>query len=66
VSLWWDSGYLFRERIRPLSLYWRNPQTDKPELAHTLNGSDVAVGRTLVAVMENYQQAEVRYATPWC
>ena len=34
---------------------WRNPTTGKPELVHTLNGSGLAVGRTLVAVMENYQ-----------
>jgi hypothetical protein len=37
---------------------WRNPATGKPELVHTLNGSGLAVGRTLVAVMENYQQAD--------
>jgi len=37
---------------------WRNPTTGKPELVHTLNGSGLAVGRTLVAVMENYQQAD--------
>jgi seryl-tRNA synthetase len=37
---------------------WRNPQTGKPELVHTLNGSGVAVGRCLVAVMENYQNAD--------
>jgi seryl-tRNA synthetase len=37
---------------------WRNPETNKPELLHTLNGSGLAVGRTLVAVMENYQQAD--------
>jgi seryl-tRNA synthetase len=34
---------------------WRNPATGKPELVHTLNGSGLAIGRTLVAVMENYQ-----------
>ena len=37
---------------------WRNPETGKPELLHTLNGSGLAVGRTLVAVMENGQQAD--------
>ena len=37
---------------------WRNPETGKPELVHTLNGSGLAVGRTLVAVMENYQNAD--------
>jgi seryl-tRNA synthetase len=37
---------------------FRNPVTGKPELVHTLNGSGVAVGRALVAVLENYQQAD--------
>jgi seryl-tRNA synthetase len=37
---------------------WRNPETGKPELVHTLNGSGLAVGRTLIAVMENYQQRD--------
>jgi seryl-tRNA synthetase len=37
---------------------WRNPATGKPELVHTLNGSGLAVGRTLVAVMENYQDEQ--------
>ena len=37
---------------------WRNPHTGKPELVHTLNGSGVAAGRALVAVMENYQQED--------
>jgi seryl-tRNA synthetase len=37
---------------------WRNPDTGKPELVHTLNGSGVAVGRALIAVMENYQQPD--------
>ena len=40
---------------RRLQARWRNPATGKPELVHTLNGSGLAVGRTLVAVMENYQ-----------
>ena len=34
---------------------WRNAATGKPELVHTLNGSALAVGRTLVAIIENYQ-----------
>ena len=45
-------------QARRLQARWRNPQTGKPELVHTLNGSGLAVGRTLVAVMENYQDAE--------
>ena len=34
---------------------WRNPVTGKPELVHTLNGSGLAIGRTLVAILENFQ-----------
>ena len=37
---------------------WRNPETGKTELVHTLNGSGVAVGRALIAIMENFQQAD--------
>ena len=42
-------------QARRLQARWRNPATGKPELVHTLNGSGLAIGRTLVAVMENYQ-----------
>ncbi|HIG78836.1 MAG TPA: serine--tRNA ligase [Cycloclasticus sp.] len=45
-------------QARRLKARWRNPETGKPELVHTVNGSGLAVGRTLVAVMENYQQAD--------
>ncbi len=45
-------------QARRLQARWRNPDTGKPELLHTLNGSGLAVGRTLVAVLENYQQAD--------
>jgi len=45
-------------QARRLQARWRNPATGKPELLHTLNGSGLAVGRTLVAVMENYQEAD--------
>ncbi|XOV88568.1 MAG: serine--tRNA ligase [Pseudomonadota bacterium] len=45
-------------QARRLQARWRNPSTGKPELLHTINGSGLAVGRTLVAVMENYQQAD--------
>ncbi len=44
-------------QARRMQARWRNPETGKPELVHTLNGSGLAVGRTLVAVLENYQQA---------
>ena len=43
---------------------WRNPETGKPELLHTLNGSGVAAGRALIAVMENFQQADGAIAVP--
>ena len=43
---------------------WRNPDTGKPELLHTINGSGLAIGRTLVAVLENYQQADGSVAIP--
>lgn len=45
-------------QARRMHARWRNPDTDKPELLHTLNGSGVAAGRALVAIMENYQQAD--------
>jgi seryl-tRNA synthetase len=45
-------------QARRLRARWRNPETGKPELLHTLNGSGLAVGRTLVAVLENYQEAD--------
>ena len=45
-------------QARRLKARWRNPDTGKPELVHTINGSGLAAGRTLVAIMENYQTAE--------
>jgi len=45
-------------QARRMQARWRNPATGKPELVHTLNGSGLAVGRTLVAVLENYQQPD--------
>lgn len=45
-------------QARRMQARWRNPETGKPEPVHTLNGSGLAVGRTLVAVLENYQQAD--------
>jgi len=45
-------------QARRMKARWRNPETGKPELLHTLNGSGLAVGRTLIAIMENYQQAD--------
>jgi len=51
-------------QARRMKARWRNPETGKPELVHTLNGSGLAVGRTLVAVLENYQQADGSVAVP--
>ena len=51
-------------QARRMQARWRNPETRKPELAHTLNGSGLAVGRALVAVMENYQQADGSIVVP--
>ncbi len=51
-------------QARRLQARWRNPATGKPELLHTLNGSGVAVGRALIAVMENYQQADGSIRVP--
>jgi seryl-tRNA synthetase len=44
-------------QARRMMARWRNPETGKPELLHTINGSGLAVGRTLVAILENYQNA---------
>lgn len=51
-------------QARRMQARWRNPDTGKPELIHTLNGSGVAAGRALIAVMENYQQADGSIEVP--
>lgn len=51
-------------QARRLQARWRNPQTGKPEPLHTLNGSGVAVGRALIAVMENHQNADGSISIP--
>lgn len=51
-------------QARRLQARWRNPDTGKPALVHTVNGSGLAVGRTLVAVMENYQQTDGSIVVP--
>ncbi len=68
LEVWVPSQKTYREisscsnfndfQARRLKARWRNPETGKPELVHTINGSGLAVGRTLVAIMENYQQAD--------
>jgi len=74
IEVWLPGQQRFREisscsnfedfQARRMKARWRNPETGKPELLHTLNGSGLAVGRTLVAVMENYQDADARIAVP--
>jgi seryl-tRNA synthetase len=74
LEVWLPSQKRFREisscsncetfQSRRLQARWRNPETGKPELVHTLNGSGVAVGRALVAVMENYQREDGAVAVP--
>ncbi len=51
-------------QARRMQARWRNPETGKPEPVHTLNGSGLAVGRTLIAVMENYQQEDGSILVP--
>lgn len=51
-------------QARRMLARWRNPETGKPEYLHTLNGSALAVGRTLVAILENYQQADGSVVVP--
>ncbi len=51
-------------QARRMQARWRNPETGKPELVHTLNGSGLAVGRALVAVLENYQQEDGGVTVP--
>jgi seryl-tRNA synthetase len=68
LDVWLPSQDTYREisscsncgdfQARRMQARWRNPETGKPELVHTLNGSGVAVGRALIAVMENYQNAD--------
>jgi seryl-tRNA synthetase len=51
-------------QARRMQARWRNPETGKPEPVHTLNGSALAVGRTLVAILENYQNADGSVTVP--
>ncbi len=51
-------------QARRMQARWRNPESGKPELVHTLNGSALAVGRTLVAILENYQQRDGTVTVP--
>lgn len=74
IEVWLPSQDTFREisscsnfldfQARRMQARWRNPETGKPELLHTLNGSGLAVGRTLVAILENYQNADGTVTVP--
>jgi seryl-tRNA synthetase len=74
IEVWLPAQNKYREisscsnfedfQARRLKARWRESDNDKPQLVHTLNGSGLAVGRTLVAVMENYQQASGAIAIP--
>jgi seryl-tRNA synthetase len=74
LEVWLPGQQKFREisscsnfeafQARRMQARWRNPETGKPEPVHTLNGSGVAAGRALVAVLENYQQADGSVVVP--
>lgn len=74
LEVWLPSQDTYREisscsncgdfQARRMQARWRNPETGKPELVHTLNGSGVAVGRAMIAVMENYQNADGSITVP--
>ncbi|HZX79822.1 MAG TPA: serine--tRNA ligase [Lysobacter sp.] len=74
LEVWLPSQDTYREisscsncdafQARRMQARWRNPATGKPEPVHTLNGSGVAVGRAMIAVMENYQQADGSILVP--
>ena len=51
-------------QARRMKARWRNPELGRPELVHTLNGSGLAVGRALIAVLENYQRADGSIEVP--
>ena len=74
IEVWLPAQNKYREisscsnceafQARRMQARWRNPETGKPEPLHTLNGSGVAVGRALVAVLENYQNADGSVSVP--
>ncbi|MFT6052464.1 MAG: seryl-tRNA synthetase, partial [Halioglobus sp.] len=53
-------------QARRMQARWRNPETGRPELLHTVNGSGLAVGRTLVAILENNQREDGSVVIPEC
>jgi seryl-tRNA synthetase len=74
IEVWLPGQHKYREisscsnfgdfQARRMQARWRNPETGKPELLHTLNGSGLAVGRTLVAILENYQNGDGSITVP--
>ena len=74
LEVWIPSQNAYREisscsnfgdfQARRLKARWRNPETGKPELVHTVNGSGLAVGRTLVAIAENFQNKDGSVTIP--
>ncbi len=74
IEVWLPGQQAYREisscscfgdfQARRMQARWRNPETGKPELLNTVNGSGLAIGRTLVAVLENYQQADGSIVIP--
>ena len=74
LEVWLPGQQKFREisscsnvgdfQARRMQARYRNPETNKPEFLHTLNGSGLAIGRTLVAVIENYQQEDGSIVVP--
>ena len=74
LEVWLPSENKYREisscsncesfQARRMQARWRNPETGKPELVHTLNGSGVAVGRAMIAVIENYQNEDGSITIP--
>ncbi|MDX2164742.1 MAG: aminoacyl--tRNA ligase-related protein, partial [Gammaproteobacteria bacterium] len=74
LEVWLPSQNMYREisscsntesfQARRMQARYKNSQTNKTEFIHTLNGSGLAVGRTLVAIMENYQDKDGRVHVP--
>ena len=74
IEVWVPSQNKYREisscsnfrdfQARRMKARYRHPETGKPEFLHTLNGSGLAIGRTLLAVLENYQQADGSVVVP--
>ena len=74
IEVWIPSQKKYREisscsnfkdfQSRRMKARWKNPSTKKNEFVHTLNGSGLAVGRTLLAIMENYQEEDGKIVIP--